>query len=139
VRASPKVGGEVEVAHEFLKRFPLPHDESDSSDEEEIQAAVLENEENNDDVVVEEMTEKEAMEEGFYHVANILKKKYRKGWYFLTSWENWPLADATWEPVKTFVLPDGRINEKFKEYCQAQNLDRPLREAAKLADRRMRG
>jgi hypothetical protein len=131
VRASPRVGGEVEVAHEFLKRFPVLYDDSES-DEEETQAAVLEDASN----TVEEMTAEEAQEEGFYHVESILKHKYRKGWFFLTKWENWSLADSTWEPLKVFVLPDGRLNEKFQEYCLVHGLERPLRDAASIAARR---
>ena len=119
-----------------MKRFPISVDDSDS-DEEETQEAILEDETSASNTV-EEMTEKEAIEEGYYHVESILKHKYRKGWFFLTKWENWPLADSTWEPLKLFVHPDGRINDKFQEYCQGNGLEKAIHIATRIAGRRRR-
>ena len=137
IRASPKLGGEVEVAHEHLKRYPVHYDEGETEEEDEDEA-VLEDEREGpkpEEEEKEEMTKDEAEAQGFFNVDSIVKHKYRKGWYFLTVWEGWPVSDATWEPVKAFVQPDGRINTKFQEYCQAKSPERPLREAIRRANR----
>ena len=38
---------------------------------------------------------------------------------------------STWEPVKAFKLPDGRLNAKFKEYCEMNGLSEILKKAMK--------
>ena len=80
---------------------------------------------------IEEMTNEEMQEEGFYNVQSILKHKYHQGWRFLTQWEGYPLNASTWEPTKAFKLPDGRLNSKFKEYCEEHGLSDILRRALK--------
>ena len=75
------------------------------------------------------------VDSGCFKVEAILKHKYKQGWRFLTKWEGWPLSDATWEPVKSFVDPGGPINAAFLEYCQSNGLERPLREAIQRSSR----
>jgi hypothetical protein len=71
-------------------------------------------------------------DEGFYEVEAIVKHRYKQGWRFLTVWKGWSLEDATWEPVRSFVHPDGGVTEKFKVYCRDRNLEAPLRQAVAL-------
>ena len=127
VRASPKLGGDVEVAYAFLKKFPRGIE----SDEDE-EPAVEERMAQEDEACSPNEDQDQPMEtesQGFYTVESILKHRYKQGWRFLTKWENWPVSDATWEPVKAFVEPGGPINATFREYCQRNGLERPLRQA----------
>ena len=133
IRASPKLGGEVDVAHEFLKRYPLDPADSDSEGE-DVEA--IEEDERQQTEEVPSPPEQDVNEaEGFFEVEEILKHKYHKGWYFLTKWRNWPLGDSTWEPTRAFVHPRGALNEEFRRYCQEKGADRPLRDALKIIDR----
>ena len=67
-------------------------------------------------------------EDGYFMVESILKHKFRQGWSFLTKWENFPVSASTWEPPRSFVLPDGRVCEPFKEYCKAKGLNSILKQ-----------
>ena len=92
-----------------------------------------------EDVPDDELMEEEAVvptpdenadknQEGYYFVEEILKHKFRQGWRFLTKWENFPVSASTWEPPRSFVLPDGRVCQPFKEYCQAKGLNGILKQ-----------
>ena len=115
------------MAHVFLKRYP-GHDDDNLEDDQEDEEAILEDE-HEAPTVDEEPSREEAEAQGFYNVESILKHKYKKGWFFLTKWEGWPLSDATWEPIKAFVHTDGSLNTQFQRYCTDKCLERPLREA----------
>ena len=78
-----------------------------------------------------------AGEEGYFLVEAILKHKYNKTYLFLTKWQNFCVGEATWEPLKNFVQPDGRLNEVFREYCQANRLEKAFRQALNLASRQL--
>ena len=78
------------------------------------------------------MSSEEMQEEGFYNVEEILKHKFKQGWRFLTHWEGYPITSSTWEPIKSFILPSGALNEKFQEYCERQDLREILRKALAL-------
>ena len=43
----------------------------------------------------------------------------------------YPLNAWKWEPAKAFKLPDGRLNSKFMEYCEQNNLGEILKKALK--------
>jgi len=79
-----------------------------------------------------QMTREEQAEIGFYNVFKILKHKFRGGWRFLVWWENFPASSSTWEPISSFVHPDGTINEVFKKYCVDNNLQSILRQALRM-------
>ena len=70
-----------------------------------------------------EYTVQEAQELGFFNVEAILKDKYQQGWRFLVKWENFPLSSSTWEPIKCFMLPQGKLNSVFRKYCVENGLD----------------
>jgi hypothetical protein len=72
--------------------------------------------------LVQDFSEEEQIELGFYDVEAILKHKYHQGWRFLTKWEGFPIESATWEPVKSFTLDNGRVNQKWLQYCQEKGL-----------------
>ena len=52
-----------------------------------------------------------------YLVESILQVRYKQGWGFLVNWQPYGTADSTWEPVKTFVLDGGHVNEVFGRFC----------------------
>ena len=66
--------------------------------------------------------ETDSLNRGYFIVESILKHKYRQGYQFLTKWRNFSVGEATWEPTRSFVQPDGFINEVFAEYCKAHGL-----------------
>jgi hypothetical protein len=84
-----------------------------------------------DDDHDESLTPDEKLEQGFYNVSSILKHKFQQGWRFLTHWEGFPVSASTWEPIRSFTLPQGRINSKFQEYCLAKGLTGILNQALK--------
>jgi hypothetical protein len=145
VRASPRLGGEVWVANGHIKRFPNVEEGweeddtiSDEMDVEEEDAAAKEEEIMEEEVdLVDGKTRT-----GSYVVEKILKHHYKFGWEFLTMWAGWTLADATWEPPRSFVV-DGRINTLLKEYCRDNGMEdwlvkfeqRVLRQAMVAVDR----
>ena len=55
-----------------------------------------------------------------------MKHKFKSGWKYLTQWKNFPVSNSTWEPLRSFVLEDGKINTVFEEYCRNKGLTRAL-------------
>ena len=133
VHASPKLGGDVEVAYTYLKKFPQGIETNEDDDPEDEEKIAEQDEALAPEVDVASPEEPDAP--GFYPVESILKHKYKQGWRFLTKWENWPLSDATWEPVRAFIQPNGQLNTIFSEYCQRNGLEKPLRQAIQRATR----
>eukprot|EP00667_Euglena_gracilis_P004059 EG_transcript_4074 len=78
-----------------------------------------------------QFSEMEAAKMGFYNVEAILDHKFRNGWRFLTKWENYPVPSSTWEPVRSFILPGGRMNTVFQNYIQDNGLQEVLKKAQK--------
>jgi len=153
VRASPTLGGEVQVGFTFLKKFQggfeTDSEKSDEEDLEEENHGNLPNDENvpfgmgdqaqiptheGADLEVANAQEHEAV--GYYIVESILKHKFSNGYYFLTKWENFPICDSTWEPIKQFVLPNGSINPALQAYCSEKRLHTAWRKALALSDRK---
>lgn len=138
VRASPCFGGEIEVSHTVLKRWPFG--EEDEDDEEDcgfpLEGIKVEEdvEEEDEEEKEGEYSRKEAEAQGYYHVQKILKHRYKQGWRFLVKWEGWPIEDSTWEPLKTFVSQDGSLNPKFLEYCTENRLEKILEQAKRYQD-----
>ena len=54
--------------------------------------------------------------EGYYVVAGIARPEYKQGWKLLTLWDGYGLSEAPWEPMSTFIQPDGSINPIFRYY-----------------------
>ena len=99
-RCSPTLGGEVPVAFEFVQRFPfeLVDDYGEDTIEEgdtdmlhDNERAVLADEQdivaNEQDIPFYNQTEMQRI--GAYHVEQILRGQYRRGWRFLTRWEGY--------------------------------------------------
>ena len=102
-RCSPTLGGEVNVAHKYLKQWPfslsvIPDSESD---EYEAEAAneddELEPEETDQRDVRDETGQslpvydaKEMHAQGNYLVESILQARYKQGWRFLLKWQGYP-------------------------------------------------
>ena len=129
-RCSPTLGGEVNVAHNYLRQWPfsLSVNSDSKSDEFEAEAANEDEEleaEETDQRDVRDKTgqslplydAKEMHAQGNYLVESILQVRYKRGWRFLVKWQGYGTADSTWEPVKAFVLDGGRVNEVFARFC----------------------
>ena len=130
VRASPRLGGEVEVAYDFLKHFPTDPREDEEEIEEEHDADL--EEVNQPEPIPDETPDPES---GLYEVESIETHKYKQGWRFLTVWKGYSLQDATWEPIRAFVHPDGCLTRAFVDYCESKGLTVPLKNAKDLASR----
>ena len=126
MRCSPTLGGEVHLAHKYLKHwlFSLSVNPDSESDEFEAEAAnedeVLEAEETDPRDVRDEKGQslpvhdaKEMHAQGNYLVESILQARYKQGWWFLVKLQGYGIADSTRELVKAFVLDGGRVNEVF--------------------------
>ena len=127
VMVSPNLGGLIKVSLAMVKKWSDVYDLMDNVDvqeDQEIQQIETEQEH-------EEMNKDEMEEQGFFTVNNIIKHKFHQGWRFLTHWEGYPVDASTWEPIKAFKLPDGRLNSKFLEYCEQHNLSDILKKALK--------
>jgi hypothetical protein len=75
------------------------------------------------------MTSEEQADIGFYNVYKIVKHKFQQGWKFLVWWENFPISASTWEPITSFLLPNGSVNSVFKDYCLEHKLTHILQKA----------
>ena len=73
--------------------------------------------------------EPEPTPESEYRVKSIIEHKWRNGFKFLVWWEGFPPDQATWEPPKHFVSPNGAVNLHFKNYCLNNGLEAVLRRA----------
>jgi hypothetical protein len=128
VAVSPHLGGFIDVALDQVKRWSEVIEVGDDlQDENEIPEPMemeIETEEN----------EKEVDEnDGYFNVHKILKHKFSQGWRFLTQWEGYPLTASTWEPLRSFILPEGKLNEPFVEYCEEKGLSELLKRAKEMA------
>ena len=65
-------------------------------------------------------TKREMKRMGIYFVDEILRAPYQHRWKFYTKWRGFGFANSTWEPVRTFVHDDGKVNEVFMELCLAR-------------------
>ena len=125
VLVSPNLGGLIKVSLSQVKRWSdlWEFSQDQIPDDDEDEQPEIEQEEFQDEI----MTREEQEEQGFYDVQEVLKHKYMQGWKFLTHWEGFPISAATWEPSKSFKLTHGRVNSKFREYCEKNNLLEILR------------
>ena len=114
VMASPTLGGLIKVSISMIKKWSEVHDVHEILDDD--QAPPEEDDQGNGGEPIE-MTKDEMELDVFFNVEDILKHKFSQGWRFLTHWEGFPISDATWEPIKSFIQPGGVVNSKFKEYC----------------------
>ena len=129
-RYSPTLGGEVNVAHKYLKPWPFSLSMNPDSEPHEFEAEAanedeeLEAEETDQRDVRDETGQslpvydvKEMHAQGKYLVESILQARYKQGWRFLVKWQGYGTADSTWEPMRAFVLDGGRVNEVFARFC----------------------
>ena len=82
-----------------------------------------------------DMNAEEMAHRGYSVVHYVLKHEYRQGWKFLVKWKGFNLTEATWEPVRAFILGKDRVNGECLKYCQNHDLQSVLREAKRLAAR----
>ena len=126
VAVSPSLGGEAICAYSQVKHgkvFSEPDlqlldsndfqpDNENSDDFSEAQALPQRPVVNQNSV-----ENNEVLPPGYFMVSKILGHKYSQGWRFLTAWEGYPIASATWEPIKNFKHDNGTWNSVFEEYC----------------------
>ena len=133
VRATPKYGGEIQVAFSMLKKYPQCLEFEAGLDEGEVEEEIAARDRAGEGEELEEFTPAEMQQSGHFLVARILQHKYQNGWRFLVKWaEPFTIADCTWEPLESFVIGKNRLNDVFEEYC----LQHQLREALGIAQRR---
>ena len=129
VMASPSLGGIIDVPLEMCKKWDLELDEQIFSEAEVFEDQDDPNAKSTPTQKDEIMNDDEQAELGFYNVKEILKHKFQQGWKFLVWWENFPVTSATWEPISSFLLPNGSVNSVFKQYCLEHNLGNVLQKA----------
>ena len=146
VRASPRLGGEIMVAHSMLKRFPLDEgweEEEDAEEEWELVEEKGEQQEGDndqeragvDDIII---SDEDMKNRGVYVVERILKHKFMGEWRFLVKWgDPYTIKDCTWEPIDSFIVDNGWLNETFVDYCKEKKLDEIMSIARKKAARRL--
>ena len=79
-----------------------------------------------------QFTAAEAAKMGYFNVEAILSHKFRFGaWRFLVKWQGFPVSAASWEGVKSFRLPRGRLNSIFVKYLQENGLEGLLQKVQK--------
>ena len=121
----------MEVAMTNVKRWTALVEEDFSDEEGEWEEITLEEATEQPT----EVTQDKTVDETYFLVDKILKAKFKQGWRFLTQWEGYPVSASTWEPIKSFVLPDGKLNEVFVEFCKTNKMDKILRHATELSHR----
>lgn len=59
--------------------------------------------------------------DGVFHVEKILKKRVhpKQGVQYFVKWRDFPDSENTWEPAKSFLLPN--LIRQFEEECQHKN------------------
>jgi transposase InsO family protein len=127
VAVSPTLGGVIEVALSMVKRWTsLHHDDpglfDPDPDDLDRDIDLDPNDQANRNDPDTQLTSEEKGEQGFYNVEAILRHKFHQGWRFLTHWQGFPVSASTWEPVRSFTLPQGRTNSIFVEYLKANGL-----------------
>ena len=107
-RCSPTLGGEVNVAHKYLKQWPFSISVNLDSESEELEAEAA----NEDEELEAEETDtrdarnetgqglpvydaKEMHAQGNYLVESILQARYKQCWQFLVKWQGYGTADST--------------------------------------------
>ncbi|GAB2215669.1 hypothetical protein Droror1_Dr00020064 [Drosera rotundifolia] len=95
-------------------------DGEEESEEEEGEGDEEEYEEEEEAVVVEEERVRPKLDEGFYEIEAIRKKRIFKGEpQYLIKWRGWPESSNTWEPLEHLqTCPD--VVEAFEERQSAQ-------------------
>ena len=68
-----------------------------------------------------------------YEIEKVTKLKFKQGWKYLTFWKGFPTSTATWEPLRTFILPNGEINEALIEFCHREGYPNIIKIAEKFS------
>ena len=74
--------------------------------------------------------------DGYYMVAGIARNEYKPCCKFLTLWDRYGVSEATWEPMSTFIQPDGSIHPIFCSYLVENNEQQLLTRARTLSQRK---
>ena len=110
-------------------------EESDDENSAENEQIAQNDEEKTPQGEPQEFSESEHQKQGYFFVERILKHKYHQGYKFLVKWQNFGIEESTWEPIQSFIIGDGRINETFKAYVGEHALDSAWRTALRLSSR----
>jgi hypothetical protein len=145
VKASPRLGGILEVSHRHLKHYTELY-EGEETDLEKLlseELAALEDAKVGDDMDIEDeeveeettvdMTKEEQQAKGYFTIEAILQHRYKQGWRFLVKWKDYALKESTWEPLNCFVLDGGRVNSTFSDYCHRNGIPQLLAKAQAMS------
>lgn len=79
-----------------------------------------------------EYTVAEAEKMGYFNVENVLAHKFKFGsWRFLVKWEGFPVSASSWEGLKSFKLPNGRLNSVLAKYLKENGLEEVLEKSSR--------
>ena len=146
VASSPSLGGEILVSIDQCKAWRSVMDDSSSDEDNDPEDDLTEdtNEENipttvkTSDISSSSTSVQPTSPQSSYEFEKVIKRRHRQGWKFLTIWKGFPVSAATWEPLKTFILPDWRLNEAFLDFCRRESLDSLIEAAEQYARLRAR-
>jgi len=110
VMASPSLGGMVKVSIADCKKwspqvYDVPIADMPADEEMPEPEPILSEPMDADDEVSDD-----------YRVKTIIDHKWRNGWKVLVAWDGFPADQATWEPPKNFISPNGAKNIHWKDY-----------------------
>ena len=139
MRCGPLLGGELLCAPKQLRHYHSPDELSWDKwrpSDREVGRINLENAVNPQADKLEAMTADEMAVDGYYVVAGIARHEYKQGWKFFTLWDGYGLFEATWEPMSTFLQPDGSINPIFCSHLVENNEGQLLTHAETVSQRK---
>ena len=120
VSCSSRLGGELLCAIKQLRHYHSPDELSWDKwrlSDREVERIDLGNAANPEEAdEPEEMTANEMAVNAYYVVADIARHEYKQDWNFLTLLDRYGVSEATWEPMSSFIQPDGSIKPIFRPY-----------------------
>ena len=111
----------------FDDKVAAEEDELNDDQDEDMTSELGSAEDSEGEGQLPDMNGKEMKAKGFYKVEAILRFKYRHGWRFLVKWEGYSMAEATWEPYTAFFLDQRNVSSVFRDYCNANELQKVLK------------
>ena len=122
VLTSPTLGGVLQVSTSLCKSWKsiVESSESDEDTSDSQDQAV------SSTLLVQESFPK--ISQNFqnlnqFQVRKIHQMKFKAGWKYLTQWKGFPMSQATWEPLSTFIIPSPScsvVHPAFKDFSKGK-------------------